>query len=155
MVTWSQNMTEKVLSISPQLNITTNRSKKLVRFIFHFSWKLCCKITASSYSVQVAIDKQNQWYIFNKVWLEVYRHVTRIFFMVGEFYWNYGTLINIYVHSKKERRRRKTNRWLQSGHCFSKVRALFFNFWKRAGKTSPSPSSSYAPGLFHQFDTAP
>ena len=31
------------------------------------------------------------------------------------------------------------------GPFFPKIKALFFKFWKRAGKTSPLPQSGYAP----------
>ena len=36
---------------------------------------------------------------------------------------------------------------------FLQIRALFPNFWNRAGDTSPPPPSSYAPGkvIFHCF----
>ena len=32
-------------------------------------------------------------------------------------------------------------------HFFLQIRALFSYFWKRAGETSPPPTSSYAPGI--------
>ena len=47
-----------------------------------------------------------------------------------------------------------THRWPQSGHFFPQIRALFSNFWKRAGETYHPPASSYAPVMyklmFHQ-----
>ena len=35
---------------------------------------------------------------------------------------------------------------------FPQIRALFSNFRKRAGETSPPPPSSYAPGLSYDIE---